>query len=73
MANVLQKALDWDKSHPKRYDPTWACYHGISNFYKEGKPELVSEQERENVIKTQREYVENTIKDLKSGKFDLKK
>lgn len=73
LANVLQKALKWDKSHPKRYDPTWACYHGINTFIKPGKPELVSKEEREKIIQTERQYVENTIRDLKADKINLKK
>ena len=72
LADVLQQALDWDMAHPKRYDPTWACYHGISNFYKKGKPELVSKQEQEEIIRQERENVEKTIEQLKSGEFDLK-
>ena len=71
LAEVLQNALDWDKSHPKRFDPTWACYHGISAFTKSGKPELVSEQEREEIIRNQRKNVEDTIYELKTGDKDL--
>ncbi len=71
LAKVLKKALDWDKSHPKRHDPTWACYHGIDSFYKSGKPELVSEQERGKIILNERANVMDAIKELKTSNRNL--
>lgn len=37
---TIQEALDWDKTHKKRLNPVWACYHGMKAFYQE--PELVA-------------------------------
>lgn len=65
LANALQKALDWDKSHSKRYDPSWACYHGINVFIENGKPKLVSKKEQKEIIEKERTSVENAIRELK--------
>ena len=60
IANLMQKALDWDIAHPQRVNPIWACYHGISAFM--NKPELLPESEY-TVIQTK---VRNEIKELKN-------
>ncbi len=57
IANLMQKALDWDIAHPQRVNPIWACYHGISAFM--NKPELLPESEY-TVIQTK---VRNEIKE----------
>lgn len=45
--DIVQTALDWDKTHKDRFDPTWACYHGMNAFYQ--KPELVSKWKRPKI------------------------
>ena len=42
VANLMQKTLDWDIAHPNRYNPIWACYHGIS-AHTNGQPKLIDE------------------------------
>lgn len=41
--DFMQKTLDWDDSHPKRFNSKWACYHGIEAFSHD--PELIDEKD----------------------------
>ena len=45
---IIKKAVNWDIAHSKRYDPIWACYHGIEAFEKQ--PQVVSYSERKKII-----------------------
>lgn len=56
---IMQKTLDWDDAHTNRYNPKWACYHGISSIYK--KPELVDETEFKNIRAQVRGEVKKSI------------
>ena len=44
-----KKVLEWDRKHPERISPIWACYHGIKSF--EGKPQLHSERKIKRIRK----------------------
>lgn len=47
--NLKKNVQAWDKAHPKRTSPIWACYHGMNAFYQ--KPELVSERKIKSLRK----------------------
>jgi len=61
IADLMQKTLDWDTSHPDRYNPIWACYHGIS-AKTNGQPQLIEESKRAAVIENARQELKDTIK-----------
>ena len=60
---MVKKAVEWDKAHPERINPEWACYHGM-NIFMYGqvftKPmeeyEKVKEEYRQDVLKTLDKY-----------------
>ena len=63
LADVLQKALDWDISHPKRYNAIWACYHGVTALYSE--PKLVNADLQKKIIEDERKSVKEAIEQLR--------
>ena len=63
IANLMQKALDWDIAHPQRVNPIWACYHGISAFM--SKPELLPEKEYTVVQNKVRAEIKESINKYK--------
>ncbi|MEE3350124.1 MAG: hypothetical protein VZR09_08810 [Candidatus Gastranaerophilaceae bacterium] len=63
IANLMQKALDWDIAHPNRVNPVWACYHGISAFV--SKPELLPQKEYTNIQNKVRNEIKESINKYK--------
>ncbi len=63
LADLMQKALDWDIGHPNRVNPVWACYHGISAFTK--APKLIPNTEYEKIQNQVRDEIRASIKKYK--------
>ena len=58
--NALKNAIDWDKTHPKRVNPVWACYHGLEAYDK-----IPSVKPQKDFVKIQEEMWDSIEKSLK--------
>ena len=64
IADLMEKALNWDITHSKRVSPIWACYQGMGAFNK--TPELLPNNEYTSVQDKVRAEIKDTIKGYKN-------
>ncbi len=65
LADILKKTLEWDDAHPKRFDPFWPCYHGISAF--SGEPKLLPEDKQAEIRQKLRNFYLEQIDELSAN------
>ena len=54
--SIIKRAVEWDKNHPDRINPEWACYHGMEIFM-HGVVSTKPMEEYEKVKEDYRQYV----------------